>query len=539
MEAVTHWGRYVLVERIGAGATGEVFRGHRLGAAAFQRQVCIKRLHHHLSADPEFVALLLDEASTGSKLRHRNIVAIEDLGKHDGQFFLAMEFVNGLDLARIQDRLSLLGERMPADAGIFIAHEVLAGLECAHTLRDPDDGLPLDIVHRDICPQNVLVSYVGEVKLTDFGLARVARQLHMTSVGTVRGRWGYMPLEQANGTGADARSDIYALGATLYELFAGRRPFAGDNPDASLDVVLDAQQRDDRPSLAQLRPDVPDLMVDAIDLMLAPSPKDRPHEASEVLDVLRSLPETITGGRALAACMAEWFPNQASVTARPSTRPRPKVPSKPPPPRPTAPAPPTHSARPRSDSAQLSAPTPGNTAVARTVGQTARGLVARRSFAAIAGVSVGVGLMWLHGQRASRWGLASAGATSPPPREPNVAPVPATLALRSGPTIVMPDATTSLGPAPGPAATPAPPVNAPQTTTRSRPLASAEIGSLRVTALPWGNVRINGVARGRAPVTVLLRPGTHTVQVSGGITHFERVFVTNGRTSIVRAGEMP
>lgn len=307
------WGNYVLEERIASGGMAEVFRAYRTGAASFSKQVCVKRLHAHLCRDPEFTALFLDEARTGAKLRHRNIVAIDDLGEHEGRYFLAMEYVNGVDLVRLEQRAAQAGVPIPVEAASFIVGEVLAALHAAHTAIDPDTKRPLRVVHRDVSPHNVLVSFSGEVKLTDFGIARSEGRARVTTGSIVRGKFGYMPLEQSTGGQVDGRADLFALGVTAFELLAGRRPFRGDDPDATLETIIAAQVINDRPRLSSLRPDLPPALVDLIERMLAIAPDDRPPDAASALEALQRVPGMASGGVALAELLARLYPGQGSV----------------------------------------------------------------------------------------------------------------------------------------------------------------------------------------------------------------------------------
>jgi serine/threonine protein kinase len=311
------WGSYVLEERIAAGGMAEVFRARRVGAGGFSKLVCIKRMHEHLSSDSEFVALFLEEGRTGSKLRHRNIVTIDDLGEHEGRFFIAMEFIHGVDLAQIESKLRSLNEVLAANIAVNIAMEVLSALAAAHRATDPEDATPLKVVHRDVAPHNVLISFAGEVKLGDFGIARAERRAQVTSGGVVRGRFGYMPLEQLNGAAVDQRADLYALGVVLFEMLAGQRPFLGHVAEATMESIIAAQVTDQRGSLKALRSDISDELCAVVDTLLARDREDRFQSAEVVLTVLEGVRERAGGAQALAALMARLFPSQASVAVVP------------------------------------------------------------------------------------------------------------------------------------------------------------------------------------------------------------------------------
>src|SRR4051794_39133078 len=208
----------------------EIFRGKAVAAGGFEKPVAIKRILPHLSQDKRFVELLIAEAKVLSLLKHRNIVQIFDVGLgDDAQYFLVMEYVDGKDLGAIQRGLETSRRRIPSDLALHVAAEVCEALEHAHSARAPD-GKPMSLVHRDVSPSNVLLSRAGEVKLTDFGIARRAEQettSHGTGRGAVRGKFAYMSPEQARNEHLDPRSDVFAVGILLWELVTSRRLFSG------------------------------------------------------------------------------------------------------------------------------------------------------------------------------------------------------------------------------------------------------------------------------------------------------------------------
>ena len=215
--------RYELMERLAVGAVAEIFRGKAVAAGGFEKPVAIKRILPHLSQDRRFVEALMAEAKILSQLRHRNIVQIFDVGLgDDGQYFLVMEFVDGIDLGDIQGALEGRRKRLPLDLVLHVAAEVCEALEHAHTALAPD-GKPMRLVHRDVAPSNVLVSRHGEVKLTDFGLARRPEEI---THGGMRGKFGYLSPEAAAGLPIDPRSDVFSAAVIVYELALGRRLFS-------------------------------------------------------------------------------------------------------------------------------------------------------------------------------------------------------------------------------------------------------------------------------------------------------------------------
>ena len=217
--------RYELLDRIGVGGMAEIFRGKAVAAGGFEKPVAIKRILPHLSQDRRFVELLIAEAKVLSLLKHRNIVQIFDVGLgDDGQYFLVMEFVDGKDVGSVQRALEAQRRKMPFDLVLHIGAEICEALEHAVMSRGPD-GKPMSLVHRDVSPSNVLLSRAGEVKLTDFGIAKRAEQ-DATHGGAVRGKFAYISPEQARNEHLDPRSDVFSVGILLWELLCGRRLFS-------------------------------------------------------------------------------------------------------------------------------------------------------------------------------------------------------------------------------------------------------------------------------------------------------------------------
>ena len=218
--------RYELLDRIGVGGMAEIFRGKAVAAGGFEKPVAIKRILAHLSQDPRFVELLIAEAKILSLLKHRNIVQIFDVGLgDDGKYFLVMEYVDGKDLGAIQRGLEARRRRLPFDLALHIGAELCEALEHAHSAKAPD-GKPMSLVHRDISPSNVLLSRAGEIKLTDFGIAKRAEQ-EATRSGAVRGKFAYIAPEQARNEHVEPRSDVFSVGILLWELITNRRLFSG------------------------------------------------------------------------------------------------------------------------------------------------------------------------------------------------------------------------------------------------------------------------------------------------------------------------
>jgi eukaryotic-like serine/threonine-protein kinase len=266
-------GRYVVRRKIAEGGMAEIFLAASRGPEGFEKEVVIKRIRSALADDPSFVQMFISEARVASKLNHPNIVHIFDFDQHADSYYLAMEYVRGKSLAEIQRRTREKGLQLPPVLAAQIGLEVARGLAYAH--RMTDHGRPLNLVHRDVTPHNVLVSYDGSVKLTDFGIAKAGNRA--TTAGMLKGKFAYMSPEQSRGDPVDARTDIFALGITLWELTTQAKLFDGDSDVA----VLRAVQERPIESPARLNPAV-DAELDGIILRaLVRDPAGRFQNAHE------------------------------------------------------------------------------------------------------------------------------------------------------------------------------------------------------------------------------------------------------------------
>src|SRR6185436_18625827 len=275
--------RYELLDRIGVGGMAEIFRGKAVAAGGFEKPVAIKRILPHLSQDKRFVELLIAEAKVLSLLKHRNIVQIFDVGLgDDDQYFLVMEYVDGKDLGAVQRGLEARRRRMPFDLALHVGAEICEALEHAHSARAPD-GKPMSLMHRDVSPSNVLLSRAGEVKLTDFGIAKRAEQ-ESTGHGAVRGKFAYISPEQARNEHLDPRSDVFSVGILLWELITNRRLFSGLGDIEALRAVREAQVPRARDFDGRLSPEVDALIMST----LSREPRTRPT-AGQLGAKLRSL----------------------------------------------------------------------------------------------------------------------------------------------------------------------------------------------------------------------------------------------------------
>jgi len=278
----TQFGKYILLDRIGIGGMAEIFRARALGAAGFQKQLVIKKILMHLAENDEFVRMFIDEAKIAVSLQHANVVQIFDLGAVRQEYFIAMEYVFGKDLLNLLIRCTHLRIRIPQKLAVFILCEILKGLEAAHNAVD-SRGNPLNVIHRDVSPSNVLISYDGEVKIGDFGVAKATRREAATRAGTMKGKLGYMSPEQVTGQEIDARADLFSAGIILYEMLAMNRLFHGKTELETLMMVRDCDVAD---AIGKLPPDVPESLRRIVLKALSREPERRFQTATELLDTL-------------------------------------------------------------------------------------------------------------------------------------------------------------------------------------------------------------------------------------------------------------
>jgi len=247
------FGNYIVLERIGDGGMAEIFLAKMTGYSGFEKHVALKKILPRYSRHPSFARMLIHEAKLAARLQHFNVVQVLDLGEIDGQVYIAMEYVRGRDLSALLSNTYRRKERLPLGVSLCAAIELLTGLDYAHRLTD-DDGQPLGLIHRDISPQNVLISYEGEVKLTDFGIARViTEENELKAPQNLHGKFGYMSPEQVDGLRMDQRSDIFGAGVVLHEMLTGQRLFRGKTPEETVELV----RRCDIPLPSLVNPEVP------------------------------------------------------------------------------------------------------------------------------------------------------------------------------------------------------------------------------------------------------------------------------------------
>lgn len=233
------FGKYLLLDRIAVGGMAELYRAMMTGAEGFEKLIAIKKLLSHLTAQENLVDAFVEEAKLAALLQHQNIVQIYDFGSMDGDYFIAMEHLFGKDLRLIADKSEEKGRPLSLEYVLYIASRVCEGLDYAHHLKDLE-GNPLHIIHRDISPPNIFITYEGEVKIVDFGIAKAATQNTATVEGVIKGKVSYMSPEQASGESIDQRSDIFSTGILIYEMLTGRRMFEGE-PLQILPKVCEAE----------------------------------------------------------------------------------------------------------------------------------------------------------------------------------------------------------------------------------------------------------------------------------------------------------
>jgi serine/threonine protein kinase len=268
------FGSYELLDRISAGGMAEVFRAREMQSG---RIVALKKILPHVAEDEVFISMFADEARIVSRLEHPHIAAALDFGRIGSDFFIAFEYVHGRDLRLVFDRAVRKNEHPPLAFLLYVFAKIGEGLSYAHVRRD-EHGAQISIVHRDVSPNNIVISMNGDVKLIDFGIAKAQGKLSRTQVGTIKGKFGYMSPEQVHGDEIDARTDVFSLGICLWELLTLRRLFSGDNEIAILRKIREAEV----PRPSELNPEVP-IELDRIVLRaLAREADDRYNTARDM-----------------------------------------------------------------------------------------------------------------------------------------------------------------------------------------------------------------------------------------------------------------
>jgi len=487
------FGPYTLVRRLGMGGMAETFEAIRKGPGDFTQRVCIKLVLPYFRGRQDFVTLFKREARLAAKLRHTNVVGVIDFGEVDGITYIALELVDGTDLATLLDAQP--GLRIPPDHAALVGHDIAAALEHAHDpRRDGSDDAPADnaIIHRDLSPSNVLVSLRGEILLTDFGVAKAitgtARQQ-----SAVKGKVPYMSPEQLRSEALDGRADLFALGVVLYESLAGQRPFQGDHDPGTIMQILNG----DRRPLLEVAPDTPPGLAEVVEQLLEPDRDARPKSASALLEMLdpyvpsprerRELGKVVSGVR--ASLPSPPLPNPASGSAPTESSGEPN--------RESSGVAPTSGSLPGVDVAPTSpAPEPESKTPSR-----------RLWLAGVLGLGVALGIgLWINpfeegAPAPAALPMVEEGAAPAADRIPAVTPEPPPAPEANA------EAAGEVAGEPAPAVPAAP-----------EPVAlDPEPARLSVAVFPWGDVWIDGKHRGRAPVrNVALPSGRHKVSAGQG-----------------------
>jgi serine/threonine protein kinase len=271
------FGRYTLLRPLSTGGMGEIFLARLEGAQGFEKLCVIKKILPHLAEDKDFVNRFVDEARILVKLSHGNIAQVLDMGLHEAAPYIALEFIDGKDLRRVVARAQERALQLPLSFILYVTTRLLDALAYAHRKRG-DDGKELNLVHRDVSPQNILISYEGEVKVIDFGLAKSALSSTRTHPSIVLGKFLYMSPEQARHQTVDRRSDLYAVGLCLYELIAGKGPFDGVSPGELMATVANPKIL----PLSQAEPLCPPSLSEVVMKALAADPTQRFQTAEEL-----------------------------------------------------------------------------------------------------------------------------------------------------------------------------------------------------------------------------------------------------------------
>jgi tRNA A-37 threonylcarbamoyl transferase component Bud32 len=276
----TRFGKYLLLDRIAVGGMAEIHRGKITGEEGFTKLAVIKKILPHLNEEPEVTRFFIDEAKLAARLQHPNIIQVYDFGTIEGSYFIAMEYLSGKDLKAVLDKAQKEGKPLGLSNVLYIGTQICSGLHYAHSLCDYE-GRPLNIIHRDLSPQNIFLTYDGQVKIIDFGIAKAADQSTHTQQGIIKGKVAYMSPEQAEGKVIDHRSDLFAAGIILYELLTGKRMFHGD----SLQVLSQVKEARFEPP-ENLVKDLPPPIYTILRRALAKDPARRYQSAGEMLEDL-------------------------------------------------------------------------------------------------------------------------------------------------------------------------------------------------------------------------------------------------------------
>jgi serine/threonine-protein kinase len=304
-EVLKKFGRYFLLDHLAQGGMAEIFRARLASSDGAGRIIVIKRIQGGFGANKEFLQMFKSEIKVTMGFNHPNIVQLYDFGEENDQPFIAMEWMDGRNLRQLTTRFAELKQPFPVELVSYIIEQSAAGLHYAHSFKDKITGTPLNIVHRDISPQNILVSFEGGVKVIDFGIAKATTNVESTRAGVIKGKPSYLSPEQISGETLDGRSDIFALGAVFWELLTGRKLFAGDSDLAVLKLIESCQTHVKPPST--LNPKIPKELDYIVLRTLAKQKEKRFQTAEELQRALHKF---------LFSYMPEFNPSDLSFHAR-------------------------------------------------------------------------------------------------------------------------------------------------------------------------------------------------------------------------------
>ena len=510
MGAATHMvqqmGKYQLIRRLGRGGMAEVYLAKAAGPRGFEKTVVVKRIHPHLVEEQPFIEMFLSEARLAAQLNHANVVQIFDFGEEEGSYFIAMEYIDGPSLLTLIKQAYSAQTPIPLPLCAKILSFACEGLAYAHELEDPATGKPLGLIHRDISPDNIILSRNGGVKVVDFGIAKVANQGHRTQTGMVKGKVAYMSPEQLQGQPLDPRADVFALGVVLYKLVTGQHPFDAESEVRLIQAIL----YEPMVEVSERRQDVPEELERIVEKALA---KDRDQRYQSCRELQANLE------RFLLKCGEPVGPAQIATLVKKLTPPDPAIAA-------AIAAPPSPQA---SMAAPLEAPTktevwtPAKKTPAPEAARESTGLRGRLGWVAgglllvvLAGAGGYLGLRGVQPtpERKEETARVDAVPPQPPPTVvPEVARKPPEAPVQQAPVEEK-----------APATAPSPQEETPV------------LASFRVASNPSGMVSINGKRVGRSPVTVEVKPGKVTVSVAGDVDG-ERF--NTSQALVVKAGSNP
>ena len=311
IENMERIGPYLIHQKVAQGGMAELFLADYVREDGFRRKVAIKRILPHLAGNSEFIKMFTREARLAALLQHPNVVQIFDYGNIENAYFIAMEYIHGKNLKEI---LTAYGKGLPIEHSVFIISKICKGLDYSHSRRDDDSGRPLEIIHRDISPQNMLISYEGEVKISDFGISKAISEPSLTMAGVIKGKLAYLSPEQSLGEPIDQRTDIYALGLVLYETISGKKVYAFDTDVEAIRAIPTLQIE----PLMHAREGIPAELNDIVMKCLAKKKEERYQSASALYDDLAKFRKNMKftfDTSDLAKFMNEHFDRNDKTTA--------------------------------------------------------------------------------------------------------------------------------------------------------------------------------------------------------------------------------